>query len=78
MNVEIFPNPSTSAFSLLVKTSSKGIFKARVLDVLGREINSFTGESDNAIKFGNELKAGVYMIEVREGDKVKTVRVVKY
>jgi len=78
MNVEIFPNPSTSAFSLFVKTSSKGIFKARVLDVLGREINSFTGESDNAIKFGNELKAGVYMIEVREGDKVKTVRVVKY
>lgn len=78
MNVEVYPNPSTSAFKLLVKTADKGTFKARILDVLGREIKSFTGESDQTIKFGNELKAGVYMIEVREGDKVKTVRVVKY
>jgi hypothetical protein len=78
MNVEVYPNPSTSAFKLLVKTADKGTFKARILDVLGREIKSFTGESDQTIKFGNELKSGVYMIEVREGDKVKTVRVVKY
>ena len=78
MKVIVYPNPSTSSFNLQVKTSTNGTFKARVMDVLGREVMSFTGERDNAIKFGNELKAGVYMIEVREGEKVKTVRVVKY
>ncbi|MEI8054255.1 MAG: T9SS type A sorting domain-containing protein, partial [Bacteroidota bacterium] len=78
MEVNVFPNPTTSSFNLLVKTSTIGTFKARVMDVLGREVVSFTGERDNAIKFGNELKSGVYMIEVREGEKVKTVRVVKY
>ena len=78
MEVSVFPNPSTSSFNLLVKTSTNGTFKARVMDVLGREVTSFTGERDNTIKFGNELKAGVYMIEVREGESLKTVRVVKY
>jgi hypothetical protein len=27
---------------------------------------------------GSKLNAGTYMLEVREGEKVKTVRVVKY
>jgi hypothetical protein len=28
--------------------------------------------------FGNDLSAGVYMVEVKQGDSMKTLRVVKY
>jgi hypothetical protein len=48
------------------------------LDVQGRFIKSMTIASHQTISIGNELKAGVYMLEVKQGVEVKTVRLVKY
>jgi hypothetical protein len=79
MEVLVYPNPTTSAFQLFVKSSKLSqTVKARVIDIQGRLIKTLTFNSNETVAFGNELKAGVYMVEVREGDKVKTVRVVKY
>jgi hypothetical protein len=79
MEVMVYPNPTTSAFQLFVKSSKLSqTVKARVIDIQGRLIKTLTFNSNETVAFGNELKAGVYMVEVREGDKVKTVRVVKY
>jgi hypothetical protein len=49
-----------------------------VSDVQGRLIKKMEVSPLETIKFGNDLKAGVYMVEVTEGDLVKTMRVVKY
>jgi hypothetical protein len=79
MDVMVYPNPTTSAYQLFVKSSKKSkIVKARIVDLQGRLIKTLTFNSNETIAFGNELKAGVYMVEVREGDKFKTVRMVKY
>jgi hypothetical protein len=79
MDVMVYPNPSTSSYQMIVKLSklSHGV-KARIVDLQGRVINSLTFNSNETIVFGNELKAGVYMLDVSEGDKLKTLRLVKY
>jgi hypothetical protein len=78
MQVNVYPNPTTNAFQLFVKSPTASKITMRVLDVQGRLIKTISFNSDETIAFGNDLKSGVYMVEVREGNVVKTVRVVKY
>jgi hypothetical protein len=78
MSVSIYPNPTTTAYQLFVKSGKVSNVTARVLDVQGRLVNTFKFSSMETIAFGSELKPGVYMVEVREGKEVRTVRVVKY
>jgi hypothetical protein len=79
MSVNVYPNPTTSSYTMYVKIPlASKIIKARVMDIQGRMIKEFTFNSDQTISFGNELISGIYMVELREGDKVKTLRVVKY
>jgi len=78
MQVNVYPNPSTSAFQMFVKTPSTSKIAMRILDIQGRLIKTISFNSDETIAFGNDLKSGVYIVELREGKVVKTVRVVKY
>ena len=91
--VSLYPNPSAGEFKLFVnfvggKTSSmatnlvggKTPTKAtvKVIDLQGRLIKSFECIANRPTAIGNELKPGVYMVEVRMGDEVKTVRAVRF
>ncbi len=78
MKINVYPNPTTNTFQMFVKTPTASKITMRVLDVQGRLIKTISFNSDETIAFGNDLKSGVYMVEVREGNVVKTVRVVKY
>ena len=78
MEVAVYPNPTTTAFNMQVITAAKYEIQVKITDVQGRLIRSFVVAPNQTIAFGNDLKAGVYMVEVREGEKIKTVRVVKY
>jgi hypothetical protein len=78
MQVNVYPNPTANAFQMFVKTPTASKITMRVLDVQGRLIKTISFNSDETIAFGNDLKSGVYMVEVREGNVLKTVRVVKY
>jgi hypothetical protein len=78
MTVTVYPNPTTTAYNLFVKSTTSSKVNARIFDVQGRLIKTLSFNSDETVSFGNDLKTGIYMVEVREGDKVKTVRVVKY
>ena len=82
--VSLYPNPSTNEFKLLIKNNAvvgtnkptKAIIK--VIDLQGRMMKSFTTNTNQVTAIGNELKAGVYMVEVRLGDEVKVIRAVKF
>jgi hypothetical protein len=41
-------------------------------------MKSFTTYTNQVVSIGNELKSGVYMVEVRIGEEVKVVRAVKF
>ena len=81
--VSLYPNPSAGEFKLLVNlvggktpTMTKAIVK--VIDLQGRLIKSFECNANQPTAIGNELKPGVYMVEVRIGNEVKTVRAVRF
>lgn len=79
MDVILYPNPTSSAYQMFVKSSKLSQkVNLRIIDLQGRLIKSLTFNTNETIAFGNELKSGVYMVLVNEGDKVKTLRVVKY
>jgi len=78
MSVKVFPNPTTSNFNLQVITAGEELVKVRVLDVQGRFIKEVKVQPYQTVNMGAELKAGTYMIEVRQGSQVKTTRVLKF
>ena len=51
---------------------------ARIFDLNSRLIQTMTFNSDETVAFGDALRAGVYMVEIREGEDVKVVKVVKF
>ena len=78
-DVIVYPNPSTNNFQLLVKSFSipKRI-TAKILNVQGVLINTIKFNVGEIISFGNELKPGVYFVEIHDQFKLKSIRVVKY
>jgi len=79
MKVQVYPNPTTSLFNLFVETSGQSrIVKAKIFDVSGRLVQTFTFNADETVAFGSALKAGIYLLQLIEGSETKTVRVVKY
>jgi len=78
MNVNVYPNPTTTDFKLQVLTAGKEEISVRVLDMTGRFIKQVTVMPYQTINIGAELKAGSYMIEVRQGSSLKTTRVLKF
>jgi hypothetical protein len=78
MDVKVFPNPTTSNFNLQVITADQQEVVVRVLDVQGRFIKSVKVAPYQTLNIGSELKSGSYLLEVKQGNNVKTTRVVKY
>jgi hypothetical protein len=78
MEVKVYPNPTTSQFNVQVKSSGTEEAVVRVLDVTGRFIKSVKVSSNSNVNLGADLKAGAYMLEVRQGKETKTVRVMKF
>ena len=84
LSVKVFPNPTTDIFNVQVKPVSVGgiiskeAIRVRVTDAQGRTLKEMRVSADQTIKLGSDLRPGAYMIEVTQGDKVRTQRVVKY
>jgi hypothetical protein len=78
LEVKVFPNPTVSDFKLQVITAGKEEINVRVLDAQGRLFKQVTVMPYQTINVGAGLRAGAYMIEVRQGKNVKTTRVLKF
>jgi hypothetical protein len=78
MDAKVFPNPTTSTFNLQVSNTGSKNVKVNIMDLQGRVIKSFITSTFQNNNIGNELIAGVYMVEVLNGEEKKVVRVVKY
>jgi archaellum component FlaG (FlaF/FlaG flagellin family) len=83
LEVSLYPNPTANAFKLLIKNSKASGLSSnqaivKVIDIQGRMMKSFQANTNQVIAIGNELKPGVYMVEVRLGEEVKTIRAVKF
>ena len=77
--VKAYPNPFAANFKLEINTSSESNVGVKVYDMIGRLIE--THQSDvpqmTTLEIGNLYPTGVYTIVVTQGNKVKTLRVIK-
>jgi uncharacterized delta-60 repeat protein len=77
LTVKAMPNPSTDYFRLQVETSRSDEIQIRVVDIVGRLVKQLVTAPNQTIQFGNDLKNGTYIVEVRQRDKRKTIKLVK-
>ena len=77
LKVILSPNPSSDRFTLIAHSNNAKPVYIRVLDAEGRNVYSAKGIVDQSLVFGEKLSNGIYSIEVRQGDAVKTVKAVK-
>jgi len=79
LTVNAFPNPFNSEVNVKVQSNLMDNVDVVVYDVTGRVMEAKPGQSvESNIIIGQKLVPGIYIIEVRQGDEVKKVKVVKY
>ena len=49
-----------------------------VFDISGKQVYSKTIKPGEELSFGDELEAGVYLVKVKQGDRLKVVRLIKH
>ncbi len=77
LEVAISPNPTGNFFNVQVKAPKQESITIRVMDVNGKIHFSAKGMPEQVFHFGEQLISGTYLVEVRQGEEVKTVKAVK-
>ncbi len=78
MTVNVFPNPAVNNFNLEVSTPDKGLIHVRVSDLQGRNLKSMTILPYESKSFGADLKPGAYILEIRQGNKTRITRIIRF
>ena len=75
----VYPNPSATNFKLMYSAISTENVELSITDLTGRNIETKSIEYNMAenFEFGNNLTAGVYLIQIKQGQAVKTIKVIK-
>lgn len=73
----LYPNPTTNLFTLQIHTDNKQALQVRVTDINGRSVFTAKGTPDQSFKFGANFATGTYLVEVRQGNEVKTFKAIK-
>ncbi|WP_462254651.1 choice-of-anchor V domain-containing protein [Ferruginibacter sp.] len=77
LKVTVAPNPSSSYFTLNIKSSSNKAVTIKITDASGRLVETKQTATNSAIQVGNKLPAGIYFAEVLQDGKVQRMKLVK-
>ena len=76
--IRVYPNPSSSYFTMNIQTNNPEKISVRLIDMLGRVVEVRKDISGTqTLRMGNNLKAGVYVAEIRQGEEVKQIKLLK-
>jgi len=77
-NVKAWPNPTEHYFTLNVQSDNlNDKVEIKVNDIMGRQVYITTGTTNRNYQFGGNFVTGVYIVEVRQGDKRSTIKLIK-
>jgi hypothetical protein len=75
--VDVFPNPSSSEFTLIIKSDLNSFF-INIFDVAGRIVASYENVAANKeFRCGGNLANGIYFAEIISGDNREIVKLFK-
>ena len=77
LTISLAPNPSNNQFILIAHGASTQPVTLRVMDINGRTLHQAKGQAEQSFRFGASFAQGIYLVEVRQGEEVKTVKAVK-
>lgn len=72
-----FPNPSSTAFNVIIEGAGNKKIQIQVTDAQGRTVFGTRGSTGETYKFGDNLMPGLYTIRVIQGNKIQTAKVIK-
>jgi hypothetical protein len=78
LSVLVYPNPSAQQFRLKISSQSLSMVRVGLFDMQGKRISQMQLSANSVIDFGNDLKPGVYHLEVVQDKERQAVRIVKY
>jgi hypothetical protein len=73
----VMPNPAQGAFHLQVESSSRENLELMVTNMQGVKVYEGRGGIDNTYEFGAAFTSGMYILQIRQGNEVHTVKLVK-
>jgi len=78
LTVEVLPNPAINDFTLLLQSSdNKTPVVIRVTDMYGKSVYETNGTAIQQYKFGQSFSPGTYILQILQGSKAKTMKIVK-
>lgn len=78
MELLIYPNPSTTYFTILLETVSEEMAQADIYDMVGKKILSIENLLPNTpYEVKNDLPTGVYLVKVNQNGVEQTMRFIK-
>jgi hypothetical protein len=77
LTVMALPNPSINHFTLQIQSKESASVTIRVQDISGRTIKVMKQAANGTVRFGSDLKKGVYLVEVAQGDEKRLLKLVK-
>jgi hypothetical protein len=78
LKVKAMPNPTSDGFTIITQSSSFQTLGIQVTDNLGRVVERRTSVLPNGtIYLGSQYRPGMYFMEIVQGDKVQTLKLLK-
>jgi hypothetical protein len=77
LTVKALPNPSPSHFTLQVGSARSERVTIRIMDMLGRVVQTKVVAVNTNLQLGSMLRPGTYLAEVVQGSDKQTLKLVK-
>jgi hypothetical protein len=76
--VKVMPNPSKSTFVVSVDGVTDKLINIQVADLNGRIVETYPQrQPGTTLRVGQNWIPGVYFLRVQQGNKVKTIKLIK-
>lgn len=75
--LKIFPNPSNADFTLKILSADDSQVWVNVYNLNGKRLYSSKGSKNDLYQFGNNFLPGIYFVNVIQGKKIKTAKIIK-
>jgi len=77
LNVQIYPNPSSSEFFIELKNGNSENIQLTVRNIIGEKVYETNGSSNQTFRFGINFGKGMYILQARQGTKIYTAKLIK-
>ena len=77
LTIQAYPNPSATAFTVKITGAAQEKTTLILTDIMGRKILQEDLAGKQLYCFGNNVEAGIYLLQVVQGDRKQSLKLIK-